>query len=296
MKCGSDERFLPSRRGILATAAWSVPLIAASTTVPAMAASTREGDVSAEVGLFVQVADANWDEPYDTIFGVTSFAGRAAGPSGTAAYEDRKHATPEGFVARGAGTFTPGGTVRFGGADGYGGAGLYLSMPKAEDGTVLPGRTYLAKGAALEVEYLVTFTNDPPYAPITWADDRSDLFPALPIGANAHRAGLQGADVTGTFGRGAITDQQWSGTQTFKVTSDLLVKDVTRPYAQILTSHQPVYYTEHGPTSMQVTVTLTHGIVIVEPDGLPRKVLRPAGTSVTATLSRDDPPSQPAGP
>lgn len=41
---------------------------------------------------------------------------------------------------------------------------------------------------------------------------------------------------------------------------------------------------------------ITHGIVIVEPDGLPRQVLRPAGTTVTATLSRNDPPGEPAGP
>lgn len=295
MKCGSDQRFLPSRRGIITTAAWSVPLIAASTTVPATAASTREG-ISADVGLFVQVADAQWDDPYDTIFGVTSFAGRAADPSGTAPYAERDHATPRGFVARGAGTFTPGGTVTFGGLDGYGGAGLFVSMPKASDGSWLPGRTYLAQGAAVEVEYLVTFTNDPPYEPITWVDGRADAFPAMPAGGNAHRAGLQGADVTGTFGPGTITGRQWRGTQTFRFTSDLLVKDVNRPYAQILTSHQPVYYTEHGPDSMQVTMKITHGIVIVEPDGLPRQVLRPAGTTVTATLSRNDSPGEPAGP
>uniref|UniRef100_UPI002599FAF9 hypothetical protein n=1 Tax=uncultured Kocuria sp. TaxID=259305 RepID=UPI002599FAF9 len=272
--------------------AWSVPLIAASATVPARAVSSDD-EVTADIGQFVQVADQNWDNAYDTVFGVTSFAGQSSDPSGNQSRDTRDQATPVGFVASAGGTFTPGGTLQYNGVDGYGGAGLYVSMPKTSDGQWLPGRTLLSSGAVIEVEYRMTFTDDPPYEPITWVDGQTDEFPALPQGGNAQRAALNAADFEATFQTPTVTDSEWRGIQRVELTSDLLVDQTDVPYAQILTSHQPVYYTEHGPRSMQATMTLVSGTLIIEPEDRDRQVITVDGKTASAILSIDEEQSDP---
>lgn len=261
----------PSRRRVL-TAAWTAPAVLSASAAPAAAASPGPRP---EWGLFAQVIDTQRSSPYDTLYGVMSFAGGVSETSGT-------HAAAAGTAASGAGSFTPGGSLSQGV---YGGAGLWISAPRAADRTFLEGATTMPAGTQLRLEITAAFApGDEGYEPILWGSGPAAQKAKILTGSTSEREGLNGAALNPTFESQQVDGSLWRGSVLFTTAEDLVASGPSTPYAQILVSQLPVYWTEHGPVSISARLTVMATQLTAMTATGDSTVLPVLETSVTATL------------
>ncbi|GAA1352679.1 hypothetical protein [Falsarthrobacter nasiphocae] len=247
------------RRRVLTAAAWSAPVVAIAGAAPSTAASVPAREISIAMGAFAQVVDTQRDNPDATILGVTSYGSGTVDPTGTLS-------SSTGFSAKGSGTFTPGGSVPPGPDGGTnGGVGFFFSAPRFTDtGEFVPGTSTLEAGAVVSMVVRAAFAPGEAYEPLLWRDGASTLISAQPSGGTALREGLNGVPFTAMRANSALTDDSWTGTVLVTTTGAVTVTGPESPYVQLLASHVPVYWQEHGPTSVTVTLSVQSGTVTTD--------------------------------
>lgn len=222
-----------NRRQLAKGAVWSAPVVLATASVPAYAASVPQITYSVKNGAFVQVVNSNPGDIYSTILGVSSYDGGSSTPDGN---------TPlNGAEIASAGTFTPGGSID---VDNYGGAGFWVSTPFQEQtGEYVAGATTtLPSGLSFSMTYTVRFAEaDFAYEPLLWIDNKVEK--VVGSAATGNGANRNEVPFTATFGVGNLNGDTWTGVVTYTTTQDVvLLHSSADPFVQILASHVPVTY------------------------------------------------------
>lgn len=285
----SSENRRLSRRSTLKAAGWSAPVLAASTAVPAYAASAPNSstEISANYGIFAQMINRNLENPYDTYAGVHSYDGAVSDSSGDAQYIGGEVVGDSGLAANGEGSFTPGGTI----ADNrYGGMGFWFSAPyDVATGEQVPGTTLLATGSSFEVTYRFTFNDEASLdSPLLWRTGADGPYLSIDNQSTSRLKQINGAPFRARMFEPVVEGLTWTGRVVIVLTADLLVsnEDVQRNLGQILASHHSVYYDmSEFLTEGEVTIAAADGAqLVLTAAGYDSKVISLAGQRATASL------------
>lgn len=252
-------------------------MIAATTHIPAYAASISVPEPVLRFGIFAQVAVEDAGQLI-TRLGTSSEFGGTPSTNGTVT-------GTTGTVSHGAGDFTPGGSL--GGFNGglYGGMGLCFSSPEDASGNKLAGTATLASGAVIEATYTVTFDEDYlVYGPDIYQQNTSNTIVAQTTGPAVEATGANSAPMRAVDGAETQDGVTWSATTTFTTTDSAVSSTGELEYAQLLFSQHPTFYMENPEASFSVTLCVVSGSLVGVTDDGQTVTYDLAGRTVTAEL------------
>ena len=250
-----------TRRRLVGAAAWAAPAVLAASAVPAYAASRT---ASGKFGIFGQLFNTQVGDRESSMMGTDSYT---VPVDNEAAWQ---YAAANGAAdSVGAGTFTPGGTI---GNGQYGGAGIWIAPPVAEDGSYT-GTATIPAGARFYLSYRFEFPSvDERYDPEGWDQNVDHTFVKqatnpTTLGLNPNLNAYSGAGYTAHQVGEAPVGATWVGVVEIVTTEDLVATAGDKPLAQILFSHAGLLYQPVGDiVSSQIYVEIIQGSLILDPD------------------------------